>query len=84
MGRESIFQELAQRIKVEKLMNYKPKHKEFENPEIEISDEPRNRDFSPGAGANRRRRSSRPSMSEASSSITSESNSKFISYSMSD
>ena len=39
MGREQIFQELAQRIKVEKLMNYKPKHKEFENPEIEISDE---------------------------------------------
>lgn len=40
MDREHIFSELAQKIKVEKLMNYQPKHKEFENPEVEISDLP--------------------------------------------
>ena len=39
MNRDQLFSELVQRTKVEKLMSYKPKHKEFENPENEITDE---------------------------------------------
>lgn len=38
MNRETVFSELAQKIKVDKLMSYKPKHKTFENPEVEIAD----------------------------------------------